>query len=71
MADKGCYFEFDVFPTYKKAYIHAFDKMLEALRESRNKPLRWKNGEEVFAWWMEDGTIPGQIEMEDYLSGLE
>lgn len=71
MSGKGRYFEFEVFPTYKIAYIHAFDKMLEAMRASGNKKPRWKNGEEVFAWWMEDETIPGQIEMEDYIAGIE
>ena len=35
--------------------------------EERNKTDRksdWKNGEEVYHWWMEDGVLPGQIEME-------
>lgn len=52
------------FPTYPRAYIRAFDKMLE-VRKARGFPTEWKSGEEVYAWWMRDETISGQMNMFD------
>lgn len=65
MAGKLRWKEFADFPKYKQSYIKAFDRMLIE-RERRGKESKWKNGEEVFLWWMEDDNIPGQIELEDY-----
>lgn len=61
MAGKSRYKEFADFPTYKRAYIRAFDKMLQ-IRTARGLECKWRNGEEIFLWWMEDKNIPGQIE---------
>lgn len=67
MADKARYFEFSLFPKYKEAYIHAFEKMLEALKsDGSGRKSRWKTGEDVFAWWMEEQTVPGQMGFDDY-----
>ena len=66
MASKTRYKEFADFPEYKKLYIHAFDRMLEE-RKRRGKECKWKSGEEVFLWWMEDKNIPGQMSIEDFL----
>ena len=63
MAGKSRYKEFKDFPTYKRAYIKAFDKMLIAIHDS-GKKTRWKNGNDVFLWWMEDENINGQYGME-------
>lgn len=64
MAGKKRWKEFADFPAYKKLYLHAFDRMLQE-RERRGKESKWKTGEEVFAWWMEDKNIPGQMSLED------
>lgn len=56
--------EFLRWPTYKRAYIRAFDKMIEA-REERGLPTEWKTGRDVFNWWMEYDVLPGQMEFED------
>lgn len=66
MAGKARYKEFADFPTYKQAYIKAFDRMLE-VRKARGKDTWWKSGEEVFLWWMEDENIPGQMTLEDFI----
>lgn len=66
MACKKRYKEFADFPEYKKLYIHAFDRMLEE-RKRRGKECKWTTGEEVFLWWMEDESIPGQMNIEDFL----
>lgn len=62
MAGKNRYKEFADFPTYKMAYISAFDKMVDALKADGKNP-RWKNGNDVFLWWMEDKNIDGQYSM--------
>lgn len=59
------YRQFAEYPTYKNAYIRAFDKMLEARRKHGNKEIPgWKNGQGVFDWWMEDTNIEGQLIMD-------
>lgn len=45
--------EFNDYPKYKKLYIQAFEKMLEVRRE-KGKENKWKDGEEVFYWWIEE-----------------
>ena len=59
-------FEFSLFPTYKAAYIRAFDKMLERRRERGKLDDKWRigdTGEAVFHWWMEDGVLDGQTDL--------
>lgn len=70
MAGKKRYKEFADFPKYKQAYIHAFDRMLE-VRAQRGLSGKWKTGEDVFLWWMEDKNIPGQISLEEYYADAE
>ena len=67
LANKKRYFEFRVFPQYKKLYIHAFERMI-AERKRRGLETKWKNGEEVFLWWMQDENIKGQMNIEDFLN---
>lgn len=43
--------EFERYPAYKKAYIRAFDKMLEK-RNIDGKDTAWESGQEVFDWWI-------------------
>lgn len=64
MAGKKRWKEFADFPTYKQAYINAFDRMLK-VRTERGLKHKWKNGEDVFIWWMEDKNIPGQMNFEE------
>lgn len=66
MAGKKRWKEFSDFPKYKQIYIHAFERILEE-RDKRGKENRWKSGEEVFLWWMEDDNIPGQMSIEDFI----
>lgn len=65
MASKKRYKEFADFPQYKRAYIKAFERMLE-VRKERGLDSKWKNGEEVFLWWMEDDSILGQMSFDDF-----
>ena len=63
---EGRQFEFTMFPAFKKNYIRAFDRMLEARKESGKSTENWENGIDVFHWWMEDGVSPGQIVLEGF-----
>lgn len=63
-ANRNRWRHFAEFPAYKRLYLHAFGRMLTALKD-RGKNPRWKNANEVFAWWMEDDNIPGQMSLED------
>ena len=65
MASKTRWKEFADFPKYKKAYIRAFERMLEK-RIQKGLKHKWKTAEEVFLWWMEDKNIPGQMEMSEF-----
>lgn len=70
MASKAREKEFIRWPKYKDLYIKAFEKMLLE-RERRGKMMgEWRMGttaRDVFAWWMEYDTIPGQMEIFDFL----
>lgn len=67
MAGKRMHREFEDFPEYKKLYIHAFERMLKE-RERRGKENAWKTGEDVFAWWIGDENIPGQMHIKDFIT---
>ena len=61
--------EFGRYPTYQRAYIRAFERMLEE-RTARGKlDGSWRagmTGEEVFRWWMQDRNIDGQMKIEGF-----
>lgn len=56
--------EFADFPKYRELYIHTFDRMVQG-RWGKGKDTKWKNGKEVFLWWMEDKNIEGQMDLFD------
>lgn len=42
--------ELERYPKYKKAYIRAFDRMIEAFTDKSK--CSWKSGEDVYKWWI-------------------
>lgn len=66
--------EFSRYHKFQQNYILAFERMLKE-RERRGKMQgSWNTGttgEDVFHWWMQDGVIPGQLNMEDLLGDME
>lgn len=52
MAGKHREFEFRRYPKYKDAYIRTFQKLVDILRDA-GAITRWKNGMDVFDWYME------------------
>ena len=70
MAGKNRYREFRLYPTYKRAYIRAFEKMLYVIHQE-GIPTKWKDAQGVFNWWMEEETLEGQIQLADFDSWRE
>lgn len=64
MASAARWKEFRRYPKYKAMYLRAADRML-AERRRQGLSTSWKNSEECFHWWMEDGVLPGQISFDD------
>lgn len=62
MASKKRYFEFSIYPKYKNLYVWAFDRMLMERNRQGLITERWKTGEEVFSWWMEEDI--NQLELD-------
>lgn len=59
---KGREEEFNRFPEYKKLYLLAFGKMIEA-RKQKGLSVDWQSSEDVFNWWMEYDVLPGQVDL--------
>lgn len=59
--------EFSRWPKYQKLYIDAFERMLKVRKEQGKEAVAWKNGTDVFHWWIGDGVSPGQISMEEMM----
>ena len=63
MAGKARYAGFARWPGFRRNYIRTFNRMIDE-RKARGLPTEWRTGEDVFHWWMEDGILPGQIEID-------
>ena len=62
LAGKSRYAEFRTWPKYEALYRRAFQRMVEA-RRAIGKDGPWRNGDEVFRWWMEDKNLDGQLDL--------
>ena len=56
--------EFTRWPKYKNLYLLSFGNLLSE-RANRGKYVSWETPKEVFDWWMEYDTLPGQIDLFD------
>lgn len=61
--NKHKYAEFKQYPTYQQTYINTFDKMLKRRIDLGKASYSWRNGLDVFRWWI--GEDPMQIKFED------
>lgn len=43
--------EFELYPKYKKAYLRAFERMIQ-IRKERGLEVAWETGEDVMEWWI-------------------
>jgi phosphoadenosine phosphosulfate reductase len=67
---KGREEEFLRWPKYKQLYINAFENMIKERIRRGKIDGSWRmgtTGKDVFNWWMEYDTIPGQIDIFDLL----
>ena len=57
--------EIEMFPTYKQAFINVFEKMIHMDGFKGGKDTKWRTGEEVFNWWIENerDQIDGQLSL--------
>lgn len=53
MAEKRRHQDAERWPQYKRAYIRAFQKMVDK-RITDGLPTEWRTGQEVYDWWMQD-----------------
>lgn len=44
--------ELEKYPKYKQAYLRAFERMLDGIRE-RGLETTWETAKEVMEWWLE------------------
>ena len=52
--------QFERYPKYKTAYLHAFDKMLtEREKRGLTNKCGWKNADDVMQWWLQDRRNQG------------
>ena len=63
--------EFIRYPKYKRAYIMAFDRMVDARTAAGKTKGNWPDGESVFNWWMYGRNmavkqVEGQIDIGQY-----
>lgn len=63
--------DFERWPTYKRGYIRAFEKLAE-LRNTRGmnegKRIRFDSGQAIFDWWMSDGkALEEQMEGQEFM----
>mgnify|MGYP006978911570 CR=1 FL=1 len=54
----------------KRFYVHRlvaqyFKRMLNERKKRGLSAESWHTGVDVFHWWMEDGVLLGQLDMED------
>lgn len=63
MAGDNRYREFARWPHMRRYFMRAFAEML-AYRPQYAERFGWHTAEDVWHWWMEDGHVRGQTEME-------
>lgn len=67
---KGREEEFARWPKYQQLYINAFEKMIEERIRRGKMEGTWRigtTGMDVFNWWMGYDTIPGQMDIFDFI----
>jgi phosphoadenosine phosphosulfate reductase len=67
---KGREKEFLRWPKYQQLYINAFENMIKELIRRGKMEGSWRmgtTGKDVFNWWMEYDTLPGQMDIFDFI----
>lgn len=53
------------YPKFRQMYINTFERMLNERRKRGKNSDTWHSGVDVFHWWMNDGVLPGQLDIDD------
>ena len=59
--------QFARYPKYKAMYMRSIEKLFEAYREKDSDFTKYKTPDDYFHWWIEDGVLPGQMSLFDYV----
>ena len=57
-------------PKYQQLYINAFENMIKERIRRGKMEGSWRmgtTGKDVFNWWMEYDTLPGQMDIFDFI----
>lgn len=64
----------NLYPKYKGNYIRAFERMLKRIYALGKQDMlnrygnhKWKDGESIYRWWIEDKNIEGQMDIFDFI----
>ena len=64
-------YELEKYPKFKQNYINAFDRMMKRRlargKDDFNNSNRWTDGESVYRWWINDKSIPGQMDIFSFI----
>lgn len=58
--------ELEKYPKYKQLYKNAIKKMMDKWKEQGKDELfeKWKDVDSLYAWWVQDEQIAGQLEFD-------
>jgi phosphoadenosine phosphosulfate reductase len=57
--------ELNEYPQFKINYKKAFSRMIETRKaKGKDDKANWKDADGVYAWWVDDEQIPGQLTLD-------
>lgn len=65
--------ELEMYPKYKEQFIRTFDKLLKIRKENGKDDSKgyWTDAESLYKWWVQDDSIPGQMDIFDFIDKEE
>lgn len=64
--------DLEKYPKIKQNYINAFQRLAEKMQADKNSRKKyakeWTSGEAIYKWWVNDTSIPGQMNIYDFLN---
>lgn len=61
--------ELEMYPKYKEQFIRTFAKLLEMRKRNGKDDSKghWTSAEALYRWWVQDDSIPGQMDIFDFI----
>lgn len=65
--------ELEMYPKYKEQFIRTFAKLLEMRKQNGKDDSKghWTDAESLYRWWVQDDSIPGQMDIFDFIDKEE